>query len=57
MNGLKVAGGYGSLIASILIVIGKHFGLPVTEDQVNYLSGILAVLGGGLLHIANPPKK
>lgn len=57
MNSIKVAGGYGSLIAGILLVIAKHFGLPVTEDQVNYISGVLVLLGGGLLHRADPPKK
>lgn len=57
MNFLKVSTGYGSLVAGVLLVFAKHFGLPITEDQINYLSGVLVMLGGGLLHVANPPKK
>lgn len=57
MNSAKVVGGYGSLIASILLVVSKHFGLPITDDQVNYLSGVLTILGGGLLHVASSPFK
>lgn len=57
MNLLKVSTGYGSLIAGILLAFSKHFGLPITEDQINYLSGVLVMLGGGILHVANPPKK
>lgn len=57
MNLLKVTSGYGSLVAGILLVLSRHFGLPITEDQVNWLSGVLVMLGGGILHTANPPKK
>lgn len=57
MNGMKIGAGYGSLIAGILLTVARHFGFPVTEEMVNYLSGILVMVGGGILHTANPPKR
>lgn len=57
MNGLKVAGGYGSLIASILLAVSQHFGLPINQDLANTISGFLVMIGGGLLHTAVPPKR
>lgn len=57
MNALKVGVGYGGLVAGILLAFAKHFNLPVTEDQINYLSGVFVMLGGGLLHLAQSPFK
>lgn len=57
MNGIKVTGGYGSLIAGILLVVSQHLGLPINQDLANTISGFLVMIGGGLLHTANPPKR
>ena len=57
MNGVKVGAGYGSLIAGVLMVVVQHFGVPIPKEMVDYLSGVLVMIGGGLLHLGDSPSK